>query len=167
MSCANVLIGFISPVLAQETITPQITFACENNNGVPITVAKDQKSQTQTIFHWKEEALKDKTLLTPQELCDDVSKRLNDVSIDGDDLSSVGFVATHVSSLSAICMNAGRGRSRDCSKLLFTFIAQDEHPSEAAYHVLNEIIDPEIIQAHREKNRFSERYYLGYTVDFS
>ncbi|MEM7557473.1 MAG: hypothetical protein AAF378_26000 [Cyanobacteria bacterium P01_A01_bin.84] len=76
---SSILACSISPVWGQENAATAITFSCEDNNVTPITVAKNEEGQTETVFYWKEEALKGKILteVTPIELCKNVAEKLN------------------------------------------------------------------------------------------
>ena len=40
----------ISPAWGKSDTTPEITFACEDNQGVPIAVAKNKEEKTQTMI---------------------------------------------------------------------------------------------------------------------
>ena len=110
-----------SPAIADSSDAPQFNFACQMNDGVPTTVAQDVESgATEPIFNWKKEVLANKTSSTPQELCDNVTAKLEGYSTEGYDLSQISFVGTNIadSGLPAICATSAGGR--DCKKVLFT-----------------------------------------------
>ena len=112
----------ISPVWGQKNTTPDITFACEYNQGIPITVAKNKVGRSQTIFYWKEEILKDKTTKTPQELFNDVSLKPNYLSASDRDLSSFILVPETQSGFPLVCVNTLNSSRFACTKLIFTFL---------------------------------------------
>ena len=159
----SILACSISPVRGQENTQPDTTFSCENNNGIPITVAINEVGTVQTIFHWKEEVLQ-LTTKTPLKLCDTVSNKMNEFSAKGYDLSSFGLTATELDRLLIICLN--EKTNQDCSKILFTAVSQQEKSIVAAHNILKIILDPEIVQIDLAARRSSERdVFTGYRID--
>lgn len=158
---SSILVGSISPVWGQENTTPKINFSCENNNGVLITWARNNEGKTQTIFHWKEEILKDKTTKTPQELFNDVSLKLNDLSASDRDLSSFILVPETQSGLPLVCVSTLNIRFT-CTKLIFTFLPhKNEHPIDEAKNVLMIFINPNVskLVINRNSHRANHGYY--------
>lgn len=122
---------------AESSSVSELNFACQDNQGIPTTVA--QKSSGESIlpvFHWKSEALP--TSMNPQQLCDRVSAKLEDYSAQGYDLSTVGFSSAEQAGLPAIC--ATSKDNGDCSLVLFT-LAPTDNPVNRANEVLNAILD--------------------------
>ena len=158
---SSILACSISPVWGENT-QPDITFSCEDNDGVPITVARN-KEVIQTIFHWKEEVLQ-LTTQTPLKLCDAVSSKMNKISIRGYELSSFGLIATKLNRLSIICLNGEM--NHDCSKILLATVSQEE-PIVAAHNILKTILDPEIVKIDLATKRRRERgfAFTGYRVN--
>lgn len=85
---SSILAYFNFPVGGQKNTVSEITFACEDNNGIPITIAINQTRETRIIFLWKEELMQliKQTLL---ELYNNISNNMNDFNI-----STFGFIAT-------------------------------------------------------------------------
>lgn len=155
-----------APALADTADAPKLNFACQANNGVPTTVAQYAGGEeTMTIFTWKQEALQYKTDATPQELCDNVTAKLENYSAEGYDLSKVSFVGTkeHVTGLPAICASGGSGVPT-CSKVLLTL--NRSHDAEIdAEQVVSAILNP---QLQGEVQKYSDRgiQSTAYQVNF-
>ena len=115
----------IYPALGQKTTAPEITFTCEDNNDTPITIAKNKEGQIKTIFHWKEEAFKTKKS-TPLELCDSVTKRLNEYADQEPSLSSFILTSNELDGLGVICASS---KIHGCRKILFTLFPSEDKPS--------------------------------------
>ncbi|MDJ0590483.1 MAG: COP23 domain-containing protein [Pleurocapsa sp. MO_226.B13] len=137
-------------------------FACEENNGILITVARNSEGKTQTLFHWKEEALNN-IEQSSTELCHHTSNKLNEFSTDGHDMSTFDLIAENFGATSAIYVTTGIIRN-ECSKVLFTIKEQ----FTMAQNTLHTILNPEIIKLTKEKTRKNERLfvYTGDRVDF-
>lgn len=129
----------ISPVWGQSDTTSDITFVCEDDRDVPITVAKNSKENTQTIFHWKSDVLPDS--MNIQELCARVSERLNKYAAEGYDLSKLGFRATDETGFPAICVTE---EYSGCNEILVTF-APSEKSTDTTSDILAAIIDRKIL----------------------
>jgi hypothetical protein len=134
----------ISPVLGQSNPPSKITFTCEDNQGIPITVAKNKEGKTQTIFHWKQEAFKTSTTATPK-LCDRIAEKFNHLSAKGADLTSFELKPSEQVGVPAICLS---DRAVSCHSVLFTLDRTAEDPFKTADRVLNAILDTEILQNH-------------------
>lgn len=160
---SSILACFISSAWGQDKTTPEITFFCEDNNGVLTTVAKNKQGETETIFSWKQEVLTGKVLteMTPKELCNNVSGTLDSLATEGSELSSLGFVGTELHSLPVICLGVDLYRSR-CSKVLFV-LRPSNLPARFAADILEAIINPKIIN-NQKIPRSREHLYLGYYV---
>ncbi len=151
----------ISPVWGQKNTTPDITFACEYNQGIPITVAKNKVGRSQTIFYWKEEILKDRTSKTPKELCTDISKKLTDYIDDylvkDNETFSFELIATHEAVFPTICITT----SSSCNFVLFTLTPVGE-PQIAALETLGAIINTD--RPYKDLNPGDAVVY-GYQID--
>ena len=163
---STILSCSITSAWGQESNKLEITFACEDDNGLPITVAKNKNNeeQTETIFYWREEALTDKTFSSPQELCNDVSLKINKMAQDYD-LSSFAVVATEVVSRPVICISSN---NNSCSKVLFA-MRPTSQPVITADRTLTAILNPKIVENQRQKDRFNMRAHLqqDYEIDFT
>ena len=133
-----------SPALANSSDAPQFSFACQIDDGVPTTVAKDaQSGATRPVFNWKQEVLANKTSSTPKELCDNVTAKLEGYSTQGYDLSQISFVGTSIpnTGLPAICATSSGGK--DCSKILFTLKKESSIDSpNVAQEVVTALLNP-------------------------
>ena len=149
---------FISPAWGKSDTTPQITFTCEDDGGLPITVANNSEEKTQTIFHWKTEALPDS--MDSQELCSSVSTKLNKYATEGYDLSKLGFRATNETGFPAICVTE---EYSGCNEVLFTF-APAEKPTDTTSDILATIIDSKILDK-GNPSEFLEQEELWIIID--
>ena len=134
---------FISPVLGKSTITPPVMFTCEDDQGMPITIAKNSKGDTQTIFHWKSNALP--TSSNPQELCERTSEKFNDYAAESNNLSSLRIISAEQLGLPAICITEEK---LVCSKVLFT-LNPHHKPIDIAQTTLKAILD------HKLQNKYT------------
>ena len=106
-----------SSTVANAADAPKLSFSCEVREGVPTTIAQSVDGSTKIpFFHWKAEALANKTSNSPDKLCNEVSKKLADLSVDRD-LSNINIVGTAQIGLPVVCANAA---GENCSKVLFT-----------------------------------------------
>jgi hypothetical protein len=134
----------ISPVFGKSNTPSQVTFTCEDNQGIPITVAKNNEGKTQPIFHWKQEAFKGSTIPTPK-LCDRIAKKFNRLSAQSPDLSLFEIKPSEQAGVPAICLS---DRAVSCNSVLFTLDRTAEEPFKTADRVLNAILDTEILENH-------------------
>ena len=158
----TILACSISSASGQENAASEITFACENNNGVPITIAKNQEGKTQTIFHWKEEVLKEIiNTRTPAQICSDVTSKMNQFASDGYNLSDFSLIGTKVNPFSVLCLNESI-KDNNCLKVLFAFVPKSESTKIInAQYVLKKIVDSAIIDSNRKyRGAYSERDHL-------
>ncbi|MEM8831378.1 MAG: COP23 domain-containing protein [Cyanobacteria bacterium P01_G01_bin.19] len=152
-----------SPAIANSSDTPQFNFACQTNNGVPSTVAQSPDGEkTLPIFNWKQDALANKTLSSPQELCDDVTAKLEGYSTGGYDISQISFVGTQINEgLPAICATTAGTK---CSKVLFT-LDRTVNSKNVAQDVVAAILNP---QLQGNKTEYNDRgvQSTSYEVNF-
>jgi hypothetical protein len=142
---SSALALFIYPVWGQSNPPSKVTFTCgEDNQGIPITVAKNNKGKTQTIFHWKQEAFKFSTTATPK-LCDRIAEKFNNLALRGADLSSFELKPSEQVGVPAICLS---DRHISCNSVLFTLDRTEEEPFKTADRVLQKILDAEILNNH-------------------
>ena len=129
-----------SPSMAGTSDSPQLSFSCQTINGVPATVAQSAESGNQiTIFHWKQEALANRTSDSPKQLCHDVAQKLEDYAVDYD-LSNINFIGTTTTlgdDVPTICANVG---GAECGKVLFTLDKTTDKASTVAGNVVDSIL---------------------------
>jgi Circadian oscillating protein COP23 len=128
------------PAIAESADAPQLNFACQMNEGIPTTVAQDPKSgKTLPIFTWKQEALSHIASDTPQQLCENVTSKLQMQSENGYDLSQITFFGTQQADLPTVCASVGK----TCSTVLFTLRATED-PANDAQDVVVAILNPNL-----------------------
>lgn len=149
---SNIIVSTTSRAWGQEISASEIAFACEDNNGTPITVARNQEGQAETLFHWKEEVLVDKTRFTNQEICNNISEKLNNYgknySTKVDDLYSFDLHATEDYGLPIICMSI----NSECTLPLFALAPSHDgfSATKKAIEVLESSLNPDIIIEQRD-----------------
>jgi hypothetical protein len=87
LTCSALALS-ISPAWGKSKIASKITFACENNHNIPITVAKNNQGKTQTIFYWQWKVLKISNSKT-HKLCNSIANKLNNRATKNPNLSSL------------------------------------------------------------------------------
>ncbi len=127
-----------TPAYSEANLSSGTTFFCETNNNTPTTLAKTNTGEVLPIFHWNEEALSAKTNL--QEMCNEVSEKLENYLVAEEDLSSISFKSAKLDNIPAICL---AGEQNDCNLLLLT-LAPTEKPIKTANKVLESILDPKL-----------------------
>ena len=152
----------VFPAWGESNTTSEITFTCEDNQGIPVTVAKNSEGKTQPIFHWKPGALTTAfttKIKTPQELCSSVSAKLDDYVTQDYDLSSFRLAPKTQAGLPIICAALEYG---GCDLVLFILASSDD-PVDTANTTLKVILNREIL----EYNKFLGRGYssISYQVD--
>lgn len=153
-----------SPAIANSPDVPELKFSCQVRDGVPMTVAQTVGSDAKLpIFHWKEAALAYKTDDTPQQLCNDVTAKLEDYSAQGYDLSNISFIGTEQTGIPVICASATSGTS-ECSKMLLT-LRPSEQPAMVADEVVTAILD-QSLQKNKVQHRDRGVQSTSYQVDF-
>ena len=125
----------ITPAHGQSS---EATISCQENEGIPTTIAKTKNGNLQPIFHWKSEALPAET--DPEQLCNTASQQLENYVDSSNDLSSVNFKSTKLDKIPIICAT---GKSNDCNLVLIT-LPPAEKPVEAANLVLESILEPKL-----------------------
>lgn len=157
-------LALTTPALANSTNEPQLKFSCQIREGVPVTIAESTQSSAKLpIFHWKPAALRYRSSDSPQQLCNMVSKKLENYSAQGYDLSSISFVGTEQSNLPVICANAGQS---DCSKILLTLHPDlESEPETVAQNVVDLILDKNLQQTKVETVARGVQS-ISYQVDF-
>jgi hypothetical protein len=111
---------------------------CQVNNGTPTTIVRNKEGKTQSIFHWRTDALPKAT--NSQQLCNDVSAKLDKYWAE---VSS--FTSSEIGGLPAVCA----GEQGECSLVLFT-LAKAEEPQEVSADVLAGILDDSLKQNKQE-----------------
>ncbi|VEP13245.1 conserved exported hypothetical protein [Hyella patelloides LEGE 07179] len=151
----STLAFLISSVSGQSTPTPLITFTCENNQGIPVTTAKNTEGQTQTIFYWKSNTFYD--YVTPQKLCHSVTEKLNNYADKSNNSALFVLQPTEQVGLPSVCITENGFR---CDVVLFT-LAPNEAPIDRAYQTLKSILNQEISQSIQdiERNNQQEFYF--------
>ena len=151
-----------APALADSPDETKLTFSCQIDKGVHTTVAQFSGNEAQLpIFHWKPEAIANKSNDTPQQLCNVVSEELKSYSAQGYDLSKINFVGTEQGGLPVICANAG---GNTCSKILLT-LNKAEQPDVVASNLVDSILD-ESLQSQKQEYRNRGVQSISYQVDF-
>ena len=154
-----------SSTAATAADTPELSFSCQVREGVPTTIAQSADGNTEIPFlHWQAEALAGKTADSPEELCNDVSQKLAELSVDYD-LSNVNIVGTTQIGVPVVCANAA---GENCSKVLFTLNNPEDTPDKAAF-VAGDVVDAILAQnLQPEKKEFRTRgvQSISYQVDF-
>ena len=128
----------IVPAWGQSKTTSEITFACDDNRDVPVTIAKNREGKTQTIFHWKQEVLPDS--IDSQKLCVRAAEKLNKYLAEGNNLSSLRVESSEQIGLPAICITQERSV---CNQVLFTLNPHTE-PINIAENTLTAILDRQL-----------------------
>lgn len=152
-----------TPVMANSENTPLLNFTCQVEAGITTTVVQSSSGTAQIpIFHWKPEALANRTSKSPEELCGMVTQKLADYSAEYD-LSSIKFIGTKQGELPAICANLG---GSECSKTLLTLDpTENEQASVVAGNLVNSILDKNL-QSNKTEMRTRGVQSISYQVDF-
>ena len=155
-------IALAIPAMADSSDDPQLSFSCRVTEGVPTTVAQFTGNDTQLpVFHWKPDAVANKTDDTPQQLCNVVSDELENYSAQGYDLSNINFTGTEQGGLPVICANAG---GTVCSKILLT-LNKVERPELVAQDLVDSVLN-ENLQSKKSEYRKRGVQSISYQVDF-
>ena len=149
------LIAFITnPALS--TNNSNKTIYCQSDNATPTTIAKRANGQELTIFHWKNEALPE--YLNPQQLCEEVSQKLHDYAIEGNQLSS--FKTHDLDGIPLICAEENTGY---CSLVLFSLNASNNQADSNL--LLGRILDDNLKEEEIISIERGVQFY-GYKVNF-
>ena len=139
LTCSALALSIL-PAWGQSNTTSSITFTCEKNQDVPITVAQNNVGTTQNIFHWKKEALPVST--NPQLFCEEVAQKLNNYAAEGHDLSLIRLTANEQAGLPMICLTEQYGI---CDVVLL-ILPITEQPINTANNTVKAILDREILE---------------------
>ena len=137
----------IFPVLGETETTTPITFSCEEDRGIPITIAKNQAGKNQTIFNWKPEAFPH--LSNTLEICHTVSQKLNLYAAGSNNFQLFAIQPTEQAGLPAICATK---TGFNCDLVLLT-LAPAEEPVAIACDTLMTIIDREVNEPIQDTTR--------------
>ena len=154
---ASIVIAFAStPVLNASPNDSNQTFHCQTEGESLTTVAKKADGEDLTIFHWQSEALPEN--LNPQNLCEDVSQKLQSYATEGNQLSS--FRTHDLNGIPLICAEENIG---DCSLVLFAL--NPSNTQRESNFILEQILDDSL---KGEIIRTVERgvQFYGYKVNF-
>lgn len=154
----------LTSVSQKSVIGSDSIFYCQSNQETPTTIAKNKNGEAKPIFHWKLDGIK--TSAKPKQLCDSVTKKLNNYHQDGNNLSSLIFKASTViddknsTTVPAICI---AGTEQSCKLSLFTLLPS-ENPQVAASNALDSILDQDL-QASPVKSPTRGVQSTAYEVD--
>ena len=151
-----------TPAMADSLDDSKLNFSCQIDRGVPTTLVQFSENEAQLpIFHWKPEAVANKSNDTPQQLCNVVAQKLKSYSAQGYDLSKINFIGTEQGGLPVICANAG---GTNCSKILLT-LNKAEQPNVVASNLVDSILDKNL-QPQKFEYRDRGVQSISYQVDF-
>ena len=114
------------------------TFFCQADATMPTTLAKTIDGENVTIFNWDSNVLSTNTNL--QELCENVSEKLDNYLASENDLSVGNLSTTHMDNIPAICLS---DVENSCDLVLFTLEPKTEAIA-AANLVLDSILNPQL-----------------------
>ena len=143
--CAGVVIAMgATSALAESSISSNRIIFCENSHGMLTTMARTVEGENLPIFHWQTESLPKSSNL--QQLCNNVSTKLDNYVTQGSVLSSFG--SYEQVGLPTICAEA---QSAQCSLVLFTLPPTD-NPINQSNKVLENILDDKFKQDKQVSN---------------
>ena len=143
--CAGVAIAMsATPVFAESSISSNRIIFCEDSHGVLTTMARTAEGKNLPIFHWQSKSLPKSFNL--QQLCNNVSAKLDNYITQGSVLSSFG--SYEQLGLPTICAEAESAR---CSLVLFTLPPTD-NPINQSNKVLENILDNQFKQEKQVSN---------------
>ncbi|MGK7894975.1 MAG: COP23 domain-containing protein [Xenococcus sp. (in: cyanobacteria)] len=154
---ASIVITFApNQVLNASTNDSNSTFHCKTEGETLTTIAKKADGSELTIFHWKDEVLPQ--ALNSQDICQEVSQKLQVYSTEGDRVSS--FKTYDMGGVPAICAEEQVGV---CSLVLLTLDANFTQVDSNS--ILQGILDDSL---KGEEITFNERgiQSYGYKVSF-
>ena len=129
---------FTTPVWGESANKSDITFSCQDERGIPNTIAKNKQGKTQTVFYWNKDIFPDTS--DTLELCNNVSEKLNNYTAEGKDLSLFVLQANEQIGLPTVCATE---TGVDCDLVLFT-LAPTEEPIYTAGETLRGILHQEV-----------------------
>jgi hypothetical protein len=136
------LFANITPTWGQERVPSKVNFVCQEQQGVPTTIAKNIDGQLQPIFHWKSDALYPGA--DSLKICDGVSKKLNEYFAQGNDPYAFRLIPDEQAGLSAICITKS---FRDCDFAVLLIFYISPNPLQKANTTLIAIIDNKFRQS--------------------
>lgn len=145
-----------SPISTVSLNNSDQTIYCQSNNGTLTTRAKRVDGDDLTIFHWRNEILPE--YLNPLELCEEVSQKLQDYALEGNQLSS--FKTHNLDGIPLICAEENIG---SCSLVLFSLNASNNQADSNI--LLGQILD-EDLQAEEIVSIERGVQFYGYKVNF-
>ena len=154
---ASIVIALATaPVLNASTNDSNQTFHCQTEGSTLTTVAKKADGKDLPIFHWPSEVLPE--YLNPQNLCEDVSRKLQSYATEGNQLSS--FRTHDFNGIPLICAEENVD---DCSLVLFSL--NPSNSQRDSNLILEQILDDSL---KGEQIRTVERgvQFYGYKVSF-
>ena len=145
-----------TPVLTASTNNSNQTIYCQSDGETPTTIAKKADGQDLTIFHWRNEVLPE--YLNPQQLCQEVSQKLQTYATEGNQLSS--FKTYDLDGIPLICAEEIAG---NCSLVLFTLNASSSQGDSNM--ILRQILDESLKGEEIISTERGVQFY-GYKVNF-
>ncbi len=153
---ASIVLATAPASMTASTNNPNKTIYCQSDNATPTTIAKRADGQELTIFHWKNEALPE--YFNPQQLCEEVSQKLQDYATEGNQLSS--FKTHDLDGIPLICAEENTGY---CSLVLFSLNASNNQADSNL--LLGEILDNNLKEEEIISIERGVQFY-GYKVNF-
>lgn len=134
----SLMVAVPNAAYGESAIASEKTFFCQDNATVPTTLAKTTNGENVTIFNWHSDAFSPNANL--QEICHDVSEKLENYLASEQNLSFGNFTTTEMDNIPAICLsNAGNS----CDLVLFTMEPKTEAIASANF-VLDSILNPQL-----------------------
>ena len=143
--CALALSAF--PAYGQLNSTAAITFSCDEDRDIPVTLAKNKAGKTQTIFNWKPEAFPQRS--NTVEICRTVSQKLDNYAAKSNLFPLFAIQPTEQAGLPAICATQ---TGFSCDLVLLT-LSPAEEPVTIACETLVAIIDRKIDEPIQDTTR--------------
>ena len=143
--CAGVAIAMgATSAFAESSISSNRIIFCENSHGMLTTMARTVEGENLPIFHWQAESLPESSNL--QQLCNNVSTKLDNYITQGSTISSFG--SYEQVGLPTICAES---QPAQCSLVLFT-LAPTDNPINESNKVLENILDDGFKQEKKVSN---------------
>ncbi|MEM9272044.1 MAG: COP23 domain-containing protein [Cyanobacteria bacterium P01_F01_bin.143] len=129
-----------NPSYSEALGSSEKTFFCQADATTTTTLAKTIHGENVTIFNWDSEAFPTNTNL--QELCENVSEKLDNYLTSENNLSLGNLSTTQMDNIPAICLSDAEN---SCDLVLFTLEPKTEAIA-AANLVLDSILNPQLKQ---------------------
>ena len=153
---ASIVIALATtPVLKASTKESNQTFHCQTEGSTLTTVAKKADGEDLPIFHWQSEALPED--LNSQNLCEEVSQKLQSYATEGNQLSS--FRTHDFNGIPLICAEEN---INECSLVLFTLNPSN---SQRDSNILLEQILDDSLKGEQIKTVERGVQFYGYKVN--